>query len=311
MPIAEEVTLRKLEVFLAFMHHGSMAAAAEALDLSAVSVHRALHSLEEALRCPLFRKEGRSLVPLATAVTFADHAQRCVRECEEGIRRTRQVAGFEDTRIVIGSGYSLSVRTIPQLVYGLKSRKPNLDVDLKLGSTRELLGKLRADELDAAIVVMGDDEPDEEFVSLPLYQDPVCFAAPLGSKFAGRRSIDLRDLRRERFVGLHENFLTMEAMQSLFDKAGFKPEVVMRAGNLFSLASMVAEGIGYGLLPRRVELFTNKVQLIPLAPEFRHQQTIRLLVRRVRERNPNILALIAQCRSLPEVAAAQARSASR
>ncbi len=311
MPIAEEVTLRKLEVFLAFMHHGSMAATAEALDMSAVSVHRALHSLEEALRCPLFRKEGRSLVPLATAVTFADYAHRCVQECEAGIRRTRQVAGFEDTRIVIGSGYSLSVRTIPQLVYGLKSRKPNLDVDLKLGSTRELLEKLRADELDAAIVVMGDDEPDEEFVSLPLYQDPVCFAAPLGSKYAGRRSIDLRDLRHERFVGLHENFLTMEAMQALFDEAGYKPDIVMRAGNLFSLASMVAEGIGVGLLPRRVELFTNKVQLIPLSPEFRHQQTIRLLVRRVRERNPNILALIAQCRSLPEVAVAQRREASR
>lgn len=311
MPIPEEVTLRKLEVFLAFMHHGSMAATAEALDLSAVSVHRALHSLEDALRCPLFRKEGRSLVPMATAVAFADFAKRCVSECDEGIRRTRQVAGFEDTGIVIGSGYSLSVRTIPQLVYGLKSRKPNLNVDLKLGSTRELLGKLRSDELDAAIVVMSDDEPDEEFVSLPLYQDPVCFAAPLGSKYAGRRSINLRDLCHERFVALHENFLTMEAMLALFDKAGYKPEVVMRAGNLFSLASMVAEGIGVGLLPRRVELFTNKVQLIPLVPEFKHQQTIRLLVRRVRERNPNILALIAQCRSLPEVATTQRREASR
>src|SRR5262245_30096310 len=127
MPIDDEITLRKLEVLLAFMRHGSLAGAAEALQLSTVSVHRALHSLEEGVRRPPVKKEGGRLIPLATANALAESAQRCVKECEEGIRRTRQVAGFEDTRIAIGSGYSLTVRTIPQLVYGLKSRRPMLD----------------------------------------------------------------------------------------------------------------------------------------------------------------------------------------
>lgn len=143
MPIDEEITLRKLEVFLCFMRHGSMSAVAEAMDLSTVSVHRALHSLQEGLRCPLFKKEGRSLIPLAAAYTFAEFAEKSVKECEEGIRRTRLTAGFEATRIVIGSAYSLTVKAIPQLIFGLKSRRPQLDVDLKLGSTRELLDRLK------------------------------------------------------------------------------------------------------------------------------------------------------------------------
>ena len=48
------VTFRKLAVFLAFMQHQTLPDVAQAMGLSVVSVHRALHSLEEALGCLLF-----------------------------------------------------------------------------------------------------------------------------------------------------------------------------------------------------------------------------------------------------------------
>jgi LysR family malonate utilization transcriptional regulator len=59
--IDEEVTLKKLEVFLAFMRLHSLSRVAEELGQSTVSVHRALHTLEEGLRCPLFRRRCRPL----------------------------------------------------------------------------------------------------------------------------------------------------------------------------------------------------------------------------------------------------------
>ena len=65
--VDEEVTFRKLEILLAYMETGNLARAAETLGVSTVSVHRALHSLEEGLRCPLFRHEGRNLLPTEAA----------------------------------------------------------------------------------------------------------------------------------------------------------------------------------------------------------------------------------------------------
>ncbi|MDA4211308.1 LysR family transcriptional regulator, partial [Escherichia coli] len=59
MAIDEDITLKKLEVFQSFMTLGNMARVSEALGQSTVSVHRALHSLEEGLRCPLFKRDGR------------------------------------------------------------------------------------------------------------------------------------------------------------------------------------------------------------------------------------------------------------
>src|SRR4051812_20854487 len=133
MLIDEEITLKKLEVFLAFMRLGSLARVSEELAQSAVSVHRSLHSLEEGLRVPLFKREGRNLAALPAAYAFAHHAQRALSECSEGIRKVREMAGVDGARMRIGSLYSLTLRCIPQLLIGLKFRKPELQIDLTLG----------------------------------------------------------------------------------------------------------------------------------------------------------------------------------
>ena len=80
MALDEEITLKKLEVFLAFMKLGNMAKVSEVMGQSTVSIHRSLHSLQEGLRCPLFKRDGRALIPLATAYTFAEYAARAIHD---------------------------------------------------------------------------------------------------------------------------------------------------------------------------------------------------------------------------------------
>src|ERR1700733_10219455 len=69
--IDEDVTLRRLEVLLAFLEGGTLGRAAELLDISTVSAHRALHSLEKGMRCKLFDHEGRQLIPTDAARILA------------------------------------------------------------------------------------------------------------------------------------------------------------------------------------------------------------------------------------------------
>jgi LysR family malonate utilization transcriptional regulator len=296
MQIDEQVTFRKLEVFLSFMELGSMARVAEALNQSTVSVHRALHSLEEGLRCPLFRRDGRKLIPLAAAYAFAEHATRAVRECSDGIQKAREAAGFGAARLRIGALYSLTVRTLPQLLMRLKTRRPELDVELTLSSNRDLLHRLGEGRLDAIVIAQHDDVPLAELVAIPMFDDDIHFAAPLNSRFADRTEIDLRDLRDEDFVSLSEDFATYHDFHHAFELAGFQPNVTMRVGDIFSLTNLVSGGVGYALLPGRVADFSPQVQLIPLERRYAVSQRIALLLPRKRERDPNLLALAAECR---------------
>lgn len=295
--IHEDISFRKLEILLTFLESGSLARAAERLGTSAVSVHRALHSLEAATRCALFRLEGRTLQPTDAAHALAEVARDILQRMDEGIRTTRAMAGYGAERIRIGSLYSLTSGTVPSLIMALKVRKPEVQAELILGSNTDLLQKLRDGTLDAS--VMGLPEGATDIETQFLFEDSVYFAAPAGSAYAALESVDLADCVDERFVSLQEGFVTYSRFLDAFRIAGFEPQVVMKTNDIFSLMNLVGGGIGCTLLPGRVRpVLPASVRLIPLAPRYAIRQTISLCFLRSRERDPTLLALLAASRTL-------------
>ncbi|AOI86144.1 MULTISPECIES: LysR family transcriptional regulator [Burkholderia] len=292
--INEEITFRKLEVLLAFMEAGSLAKAAEALGVSTVSVHRALHTLEEGMHCALFRHEGRNLIPTDAAQVLAEVAGEVLKTMTDGIRSTREAAGYGAGQLKIGSLYSLTIRTVPEVVIALKERRPELQAELVLGSNADLLDKLRQGAIDATLMAL--PEPDAEIESIALFEDEMFFAAPVGSPYAQHDAIDLRTCDDAPFVSLGEGFATHHGFTEAFRAAGVTPNVAMRVGDIFSLINLVSGGVGCSLLPGRVrDLFAHKIALVPLAgPTIR--QTIGLSFLHRRERDPNLLALATVCR---------------
>ena len=297
MQIDEELTLKKLETFLAFMRNGNLGRAAAELDTSNVSVHRAIHSLENALRCPLFKHEGRNLTPLESAFVLEERAQKLILDLTETVRLTREAAGFSAERFKLGSLYSLTVRTVPQLIMGLKLRRSELNIDLILGSNVDLFYKLKNMELDAILVSLDDRVHDSACDHIALFSDDIFLAVPVDSPFAAQPEVDLADLCDSTFITLSQGFATHRDGNRVFQQAGFEPKVAMQVNDIFTLLSMVSSGVGYALLPGRIgAVYENRVRLIPLQARYHLQQHIGVVFLKAKERDPNLLALLAECR---------------
>ncbi|TWH76667.1 LysR family malonate utilization transcriptional regulator [Azomonas agilis] len=297
MRIDEELTFKKLEVFLIFMKSGNLSRAASELDTSTVSVHRAIHSLENALRCPLFRREGRKLVPLESAHVLEEHASKLLSDTQTAIRLTREAAGFSAERFKLGALYSLTVKTVPELIMGLKIRRSTLNIDLILGSNIDLLYRLKHLELDAILVSMNDSVVDPDCDSVPLFHDDIFLAVPVDSPFSAEQEVDLQVLQDATFITLTQGFATHQDTIRVFQRAGFNPKVAMQVNDIFTLLSMVSSGVGYALLPGRVAaVYENRIRLIPLKARYHMQQQIGAMFLKSRERDPNLLAFLAECR---------------
>ena len=295
--IDESLTLKKIEIFLAFMEVGTLSGTAEKLDMSTVSVHRAIHSLEEGLKCPLFRQEGRLLVPLPSATVLAEKAEQAIYMLDEAVKSTRETAGIYSNQFSLGALYSLTLSTVPKLIAGLKLRKSELNIELTLDSNQALFNKLRSLDLDVALVSLEPGAKDDDYLFLPLYSDQVFLATPADSPLPSGQPVDLRDFQEETFVTLTQDFATNKDSYKAFKQAGFEPNVVMEVGDIFSLISMVSAGIGFALLPKRVEaVFENKIKLHPVKGIGDIQQEISMVCLASRERDPRILACIAECR---------------
>jgi len=297
MEIDEELTLRKIQIFLMFMRYGNLSKTAAEMQISTVSVHKALHSLESALRCPLFKNEGRNLIPLKSAYVLQEHSQKLVQDMITTVNKTREAAGFAAKVLHLGSLYSLTVNTIPNVISGLKLRRGELDIQLLLSSNLDLVKKLKSTELDAIIVALNDTTDDLDFEQLPMFQDSIYLAVNKNSLLAEEHEIDLSLLKDETFLTLSKGFATRNDSDTVFEKAGIDPKVFLQVSDIFTLISMVSSGVGLALLPGRISsIYESSVRLIPLQAKYQIKQEIGLVFLKSKERDPNLLALIAECR---------------
>ncbi|ANR79105.1 LysR family transcriptional regulator [Kosakonia sacchari] len=298
LDITNDITFRKLAIFMAFMEKGNIARAAEALNLSGVSVHRALHTLEENVRCPLFAHKGRNLIPLPAAWTLLEYCQEVTQLMERGLDETRKTAGVGQGRLRVGTLYSLTLETVPRLIMGMKLRRPDLEMDLTMGSNETLLQMLEESRLDAILISISESEIDRNNLEvLPLFHDDIFLAAPASATLETDTLADLRDYRTQKFVSLAEGFATYAGFQEAFHIAGFEPEIVTRVNDIFSMLSLVQAGVGFTLMPGRMKkVYEGSVQMLRLAEPYQMQQLIAIVFSRNRERDPNLLALAAEGR---------------
>lgn len=297
MDIDDELTLKKIQIFLAFMRCGNLTKTAAEMQISNVSVHKALHSLESALRCPLFKHEGRSLIPLKSAYVLQENAQKLVQDMITTVNKTREAAGFAAKVLHLGSLYSLTVNTIPNVISRLKLRRGELDIQLLLSSNLDLVKKLKSTELDAIIVALNATTDDPDFESLPMFEDKIFLAVNKNSALASMYEVDLASLKDETFLTLSRGFATRSDSDEVFENAGIDPKVFLEVSDIFTLISMVSTGVGLALLPGRIStIHESSVKLIPLKGAKQIKQEIGLVFLKSKERDPNLLALIAECR---------------
>ncbi|BDT79360.1 LysR substrate-binding domain-containing protein [Polynucleobacter yangtzensis] len=294
----EELTLRKLEILCSFVRTGSLSRTAEELHLSSVSIHKALHSLESGIGCPLFVKEGRQLKALPAAIYLAEASNDLLSDIDRILKKTRAKAGVESGQIRLGSMYSLTANIIPRMIMGTKIRRPDLDIDLFLGSNEELMKRLTEGSVDAVVIAVPTQNLPEGVQVVSLFEDQLFLASSKGSKPA-TADIDLSEYQHEKFLTLQDGFATTSGFYEAFQLAGFKPDVVMRVGDIFSLMNMVSGDLGHSLLPGRVRaLMGDAIEFTPLLPKYQVIQRIGLMYLQANESNPNILALAAEARML-------------
>ena len=222
-------------------------------------------------------------------------AQKLIQDVVESGRLAREAAGFCAERFKLGSLYSPTVKTVPQLIMGLKFRRSELNIDLILGSNFDLLYKLKNIEVDAILVSLDDSVNDPDCEQIPLFSDDIFLATPAESTFAQRAEVDLAEVRDETFIT--QGFATHQDGNRVFKQAGFEPKVATQVNDIFTLLSRVSSGVGYALLPGRIAaVYENRVKLIPLQARYRLQQHIGVVFLKAKERDPNLLALLAECR---------------
>ena len=244
-------TFRQLEYLVAVGEAGSVAAAAEKVNVSSPSISAAISQLEAELGVQLFIRQhahGLSLTP---------GGQRIFNEAKQILARAgglhdmaNDIAETARGPIAVGTLVTIAPLVSASIRRSFETEYPEASVNLREAHQLDLLAMLGRAEIDLAITYDLDIPSDINFeglVELPPYV-MISKQHPLASQ----ESVSLAALEAEPMV-LLDLPLSREYFLGMFQQLGLRPTVSERSTNLSVARSLVANGFGYSLINIRTK----------------------------------------------------------
>ena len=242
---------RRLRFLLAVARSGGVLAAADDLEVTPSAVSQQLAKLEE--------ETQRSLVRRTPTGTVLTDAGRLLVEAAEDIERTLREtearlqpddAGPVGT-IRIGGFYSFLAVVLLPAFPGWRERMPRLGIELLEADQDELLRRLRAGEIDVAVLELDAEETPRalpaRMTEIPLLDEPWQVVLPAGT-VAASEPINLSRLGLP-WLGVHPSAAGAKALRRVRRATGNDEPTVHAYVETQTALALVAAGEGAALIP--------------------------------------------------------------
>lgn len=235
-------SIRLLRTFTAVASEGSFAAAAARVALTQAAVGQQMRALEGELRRPLFERQGKAVVLNEAGRALVPQVRRLLALYDQMLAPAREAQSMAGT-VHLGAVVS-AVRPLIQATLALKARHPGLDLHVSAAKSIELIERVQAGTLDAAIVVR---EPGArpELAWTALYTEPMVLLAPRKLEEANPRAL----LQRQPFIRFDPSQHTGRLVERTLKRLKVKPQEFLELNALESIADLVRSGLGVSVVP--------------------------------------------------------------
>ncbi len=228
--------LDTVQAFVRIAELGSFTRAAEASQTTQSAVSLKLKRLEERLGCRLVERTPRRVELSARGVTFLEHARKLLEVQDSAFA---EFTGARQ-RITIGISDHVAGPELPALIARMNAQDPQLLIEIRIGSSGELLQSFDRRELDSAIVRFHDDRRDGEVL---VEEKMGWFAAPGWQNIAGE-PLPIATMTEPCGVRI----MSLQ----LLDKAGIAWRESFVGGGVTAVSAAVIAGLGVSAMARRM-----------------------------------------------------------
>lgn len=215
--------------FIAVAKHGSFSRAAEALYISPTAVMKQIDVLEKRLDVSLFKRINHGLVLTEAGASVLTDAKYLADYAARAEEKAREIGKKENIRAIrIGTSVMTPAKFILDIWSEIQNVAPNLKVELipfenTPENAREILSNLGV-QIDVVAGIYDDNFKEERgFQTVRLEDKKICFAFPLTSPLAAKRSVSPEDLKQTGVMFIKKGWNKyIDELRTTFEKADVK-----------------------------------------------------------------------------------------
>ncbi len=233
----------QLKTFIAVAREGSITRASELLHLSQPAVSAHIKAIEDALGLSLFDRTPKGMSLTADGQRLRAKAEQTIAAHQELMDEATRSKGRLAGKLRLGAGSNSNNEAVGRLLTVLSECFPEVEVVLKHGASAEILAGLRNGTLDAGFYNEGG-APDSDLATLEVSQFKTWVVGPPGVA----APLNWKSLAEQPWIYAASSACCGRTAESLFSEKKFRPKRIISVDREDVTRTLVAGGIGVGLL---------------------------------------------------------------
>lgn len=248
--------LHLLENIVSIADEKSITRAAEKRFVTQSALNQQLAKLEEEMGTPLFIRQRGNWQPTEAGKAYLAAARQMLLLRKDAYARIADCAEKNSRHLSVGLIPERGVEMFTEVYPDFHRAFPHIQVEPVECNVTAMQRMISEGQLDLGLATLTQDQRDDNDYHM-LAQEEILLAVPAGHPLAEGGSTDWRqaketDLARfagEPFVRIYHRSTLYNLTQSLFDAAGFEPQVLFSTSSSVSKCRIVSLGLGCALLP--------------------------------------------------------------
>lgn len=236
-----------LHLFSAVIEHGTITAAASAVNLSLAAASARLKALEDTTGTRLLDRSKAGAAPTDAGRALARHAHRVLAELESlHVDMASFGHGLRGTLRLLCNTAAMS-EALPRTIGGFLAATPDLDVDVQELPSEAVVEALRRGTADLGIVA--DHVDTSGLLVRPWLDDRLVALLPGRWPMGRRRAMAYGELLEHPLVGLPRDSGLSRFLATQASRSGRVPRHRVRLAGFDAVAQLVAAGAGAAVMP--------------------------------------------------------------
>jgi DNA-binding transcriptional LysR family regulator len=237
------------QTFVHIVEQETLVKAATALHVTQPTVTRQLQQLESNLGMQLFDRVGKRLLLNHAGELVYRYAKAYIGLSQKMRDELNGFTNPEAGHVYLGAGLTPSIYLLPQVLALYREQYPNVQFQVRTGSSREVCDLLVERQIDLGVVTTFGGERTE-LHGVPLFRDDLLLVSSPASPLAQCREVTFDGLAAYPFVLMRKGSGLRNMVTDLAASRGMTITAAMETDSLESISRLVQHGVGLSFLPR-------------------------------------------------------------
>ena len=241
--------LHHLKIFLSVFRHRSFSKASRELSLTQPTISDHIQNLEKELKCRLFDRLGRTILPTKEAEVLNLYAAEVLEKAEALKEAIGDIKKELAGKLIIGASNIPGNYLLPPLMASFHKKFPSVSFQISISGSRGIIE--RVSQSDLLMGMVGAQIRNSQLNYLPLLEDDLITVSSPSLVPAAQMGIE--DLLRYPIVLREEGSGTLRETERILEEKGLSFDAFRVAGSFGSIEAVkqaVKAGLGISILSR-------------------------------------------------------------